>query len=140
MKKKLKAALHQRHGISIVEAAVALAIIMLISAVTMSLVTIASRVDGEAAYITEINEYVESTLDCFRWADNSVDFGKAVAQFGFKEKEADPDIPLEDVYEKWYVLERSDYCIELRVNYPNEYEINAEDANGEEIYRFIYGN
>lgn len=145
MKKKQKAASGQRRGFSLAEVAVALAVIVLISAATMSLVAMASKVDGQAAYTTGVNEYAESTLDCFRWADNSVDFEDAVDVLGFKPMEAPAeggtDPAADSSNDHWYVLTGEGYRIEIRVNYitnPYEFEINAVDENGEKIYRFAY--
>lgn len=165
MKKKLKAALHRRRGISLAEVAVALAVIMLISAATMSLVTLSSRLDGEAALAISINEYAESALESFRWADFSWEFEDAMEILGFEPMEApaedEPDPEGEDETDpegegdpegedetdpeadssndRWYMLEGEGYRIEIRANLiSDEFEINAVDENGEEIYRFAY--
>lgn len=168
MKKKQKAASGQRRGFSLAEVAVALAVIMLISTAAMSLVTTSSRLDGEAALAISVNEYAESALESFRWADFSWEFEDAMEILGFEgmeapaDPEADPegegegegepegegegesegegeDDPGMDVYDRWYMLEGEGYRIEIRANLiTDEFEINAVDENGEEIYRFAY--
>lgn len=137
MKRKGKFRRDLRRGISIVEVAVALAVVMIVSAAAASLVSAASDGDEKAVHTYEIGEYTESVLECFRWANDDSEFEVAVDVLGFSrvgEQEGETG-------EHMFAMERSGLHYDITWIKPgseHRLKICVTDQDGEVIYEAAY--
>ena len=71
MTKKNKQKRNNRSGFTIVELIVSLTLIVLVSAVAISVVTIDTRTYKEAIDMVEATNVAENAVECFRFAENT---------------------------------------------------------------------
>lgn len=75
----------RRRGISIAEAAVALAVIMIVSAAAATFIVRAVDTETEVAHAMERSEQLENAIECYRWADGDAGkFKEALSQVGYE--------------------------------------------------------
>lgn len=130
---KINKAGYSRRGISIVEAVIAIAIIMIVSMSAISLQIAMIESEKKSARNAEIIQLADDTLDCFNWAANGADFKTAMLKLGFQPPQT-PDV-------KYTLTAESGYGIEVWVDYteqPYQFEFNATTESGDEIYSFAY--
>lgn len=129
MKQKRNISAGRKRGFSIMEAVIAMAIVVIISISVISLQV--GMVQGEKILTqkTAIIRYAEDALDCFNWSQNESDFKQAIEELGFQQ--------LDGIY----IIEHHLYRIEIQSEFdtdPKTLEFTAVDQDGEEIYGFKY--
>ncbi len=69
----MKKQLHSRSGVSVAEVVIALAIIAVISAFTLSLIVMSISVESKSVAAIEVKNAAENAIECFRFAKNNAD-------------------------------------------------------------------
>lgn len=133
MKEKLLNVVRGRRGISMVEMVVALAIVMLVSAATVTLLVTTSVSEAKTAAAMAAADLGESAVECFRYAEDEDDFYAALRLLdpGFV-KEADA---------AGYVLDVGSCRAAITVDFSadvDRLEFCAVDADGGEVCRLSY--
>jgi len=118
--------LRNRRGISLAEAVIAMAVILVVSAAATTLITHFAAVSARMMQRNEATNIVENTLECFKYCDNRTDFEAEVSALGYAYGVAG------DVY----TLEGNDYVIRLEVGYGAEsatFAASVSDKKGRGI-------
>lgn len=115
-----------RRGISLVEVAVALAVITIISAAALSLVISSAKVDANSLRTTQVMMHAENALECFRFADSKDDFLELMKKTG-------------NYYDEdgRYLLSEKNYVVTVTYN-EKVLTFKAVDDSGEEIYAYEF--
>lgn len=128
---------NSRKGVSLVELVIALAVIMIITAASISMIHSSIKIEVRAASIIEANNAAESIVEMYRFSNNFVDnekekFESLLVKFNNgndieeKEKDANQDFDL-------YILNKGAYNIKINY-YTDKIEINAFHSDDTQIY------
>lgn len=122
---------NSKRGISIAEVMVALAVITIVTAATVTLMITSANAENKAADAVHIVNTAENVVACFRFAENDEEFFEAV-------KLLDPNF--KNARKNEYILEKSCYTVTLNVDYSTGMlNFLATDENGNSVYSFFYG-
>lgn len=122
-----------KRGVSIVEAAVAITVISLISFVAADFLTRFATVSARTVYRTEARYATENALECFKFSVDNEQFGLFVKHAGF-EKSPDDSSASGEVYIKKAV----NYKITVTVSFDGvmaEFSALAVENSGKEILK-----
>ena len=121
-----------RRGMTIAEMAISMAIILIVSAATISLQISAIRQESKNSQLSAVIQYGDEVLDCFQWAQNQTEFRDAVEVLGFVETEPNSGV---------YTLGRGNMLITVTINTQEatmKMTVKAVNADDETIYEFTY--
>ena len=131
MKQKRNISAGRKRGFSIMEAVIAMAIVVIISISVISLQVGMVQEEKILTQKTAIIRYAEDALDCFNWSQNESDFKQAIEELGFQQLDGIDGI---------YIIEHHLYRIEIQSKFdtdPKTLEFTAVGQDGE-IYGFKY--
>lgn len=131
MTEKLKkAGLRRRKGITVVEVAVALAVISIVSAAAVGLILNSVNVEAKFQAVTQVQNQANSVLDCFRFSSDEDTFSQALQHLG--EYTFDPQSHA-------YTLTDGAISVTVKASFaPKKLEFAAAKKSGEEIYTFTF--
>lgn len=132
---------NSRKGVSLVELVIALAVIMIITAASISMIHSSIKIEVRAASIIEANNAAESIVEMYRFSNNFDEtnnynqekfeelLGKFIGINGKKGKEINNDSQEYDLY----ILNKGAYNIKINY-YTDKIEINAFHSDDTQIY------
>ena len=137
--------LKKNRGFSIAETAIALAIIAIVTAAALTVVMASISARVKATNISEAQDFAHNMLECFKAADNNIEFEDNV-RFVFKsEGEESEDVDLEEIgFSKidgtaYKYTAENKFKAEITANCDDgEFSITVVDAKGEEIISLDY--
>ena len=131
MRKKVnKSGLRSRKGMTVVEVAIALTMISIISGAAVSMAMHSVKVEANFVTVTQTQISGENVLECFRFADNEETFLQALQKlddFTF-----DPE-------ENAYIADGGRMTVTVKASFsPKKLEYTAVKNNGETIYSYTF--
>lgn len=108
-----------RRGFTVAEVAVALTVIVIVSAASMTLIAMQARVETRAVQTIEATNIAENAIECFMYA--GADFENVFKGYDLVEDE-----------ENNYTVTKEGMTVNITIN-GNTIKINAENAKGETI-------
>ena len=122
----------RRCGISLLETVIALAIISVISAATVTLIVASSRAEARILNDMYITNAAENAVECFQYAENSDELLTLLQR-------TDAAYAVSGEDPQRIFLTKSTYTVTVLADFVgNTVEIYATDEDGEEIYRLAY--
>ena len=122
----MKKVWRNKRGISLAEAVIAMAVILLVSAAATTLITLFARSSARMTQRNEATNITENCLECFVFCDSKVDFD---AQLGGLDYTFEVD-------GNTYTIEGQDYLITMEINFGAEaatFAAEAHDRKGRSI-------
>lgn len=121
--------LRSRRGITMVEVLIALVLIAMISAATVSMILRSVDVEKKTVMAVETANCAENALTCFRFAKNEQEFFSALQKTG----------PYEKAEDGTCVLNGRNFTVTVYADYTlNSLSFRAVDEEGEKIYSYLY--
>ena len=111
--------LRNRRGISIAEAVIAMAVILIVSATATTLVTYFARVSARMSQRNEATDITDNCFECFAFCDTRLDFDAHLEGLGYTFA-VDGDA---------YSLEGNDYIITMTIHFGDEAATFAADVH-----------
>lgn len=123
--------LQSRKGVTIVEVAIALAIIAIVSASAVGMVLISVNIEAKFVANTYTENSVESVLECFQFAENEEIFYEALQKLDDYQYDSEKDA---------YIFDGKYLTVTVTVDFDGEKNLNytAKRNTGEEIYSYTY--
>ncbi len=122
----------RRRGISLLETVIALAVISIISAATVTLIVSSTKAEKKIFDDMHITNAAENAVECFRYADDSTELYTLLQQ-------CDADYTVSAENAQCFILTKDAYILTVWADFTgNTVEIYATDEGGEEIYRLQY--
>ena len=122
----------RRRGISLLETVIALAVISVISAATVTLIVASTKAEARILNDMYITNAAENAVECFQYAESSDEL-LALLQRTDAAYTASSEDP------QRIFLTKSTYTVTVLADFVgNTVEIYATDEDGEEIYRLAY--
>lgn len=122
-----------RKGVTLAELIVALAIIMIVTLASITMMHSSIKIEVRASAIIEANKSVETIVECFEFSSNDSEFEtllESIKDGNLTSTESDDIIT--------YTLERGAYSITIEHDTSiNKIEINATYSDGKDIYKEI---
>lgn len=132
-----------RKGVTLAELIVALAIIMIVTLASITMMHSSIKIEVRASAIIEANKSVETIVECFEFSSDASEFKNLLESIeGY-------DIVTEEILDSEnnptgytiYTLERGSYSITIKHDTSiNKIEINATYSDGKDIYKGITYN
>ena len=134
-----------RKGVTLAELIVALAIIMIVTLASITMMHSSIKIEVRASAIIEANKSVETIVECFEFSSNDSEFETLLESIeGY-----DITPVTEEILDSEnnptgytiYTLERGSYSITIKHDTSiNKIEINATYSDGKDIYKGITYN
>ena len=130
---------NSRKGVSLVELVIALAVIMIITAASISMIHSSIKIEVRAASIIEANNAAESIVEMYRFSNNFIDneqgkFEELLGKFiGINEKKEKENVIDDESNKDLYILNKGAYNIKIYY-YTDKIEINAFHSDDTQIY------
>ena len=122
--------LQGRKGVTIVEVAIALAIIAIVSASAVGMVLISVNIEAKFVTNTYTENSVESVLECFQYAKDEATFYTALQMLDDYQYDGEQEA---------YILEGKYLTVTVKASFaPRKLEYTAVRNTGEEIYSYTY--
>lgn len=136
-----------RKGVTLAELIVALAIIMIVTLASITMMHSSIKIEVRASAIIEANKSVETIVECFEFSSDASEFETLLESIeGYDITPVTEDIldsennPTGKQY-TIYTLERGSYSITIKHDTSiNKIEINATYSDGKDIYKGITYN
>lgn len=138
--------INPRKGVTLAELIVALAIIMIVTLASITMMHSSIKIEVRASAIIEANKSVETIVECFEFSNEDVEGLKFETLL---ESIEGYDITPEEILDSEnnptgytiYTLERGSYSITIKHDTNiNKIEINATYSDGKDIYKGITYN
>lgn len=129
---------NSRKGVSLVELVIALAVIMIITAASISMIHSSIKIEVRAASIIEANNAAESIVEMYRFSNNFVDnekekFESLLVKFNNGNDIKEKEISEENITIVEYTINKGAYNIKINY-YTDKIEINAFHSDDTQIY------
>lgn len=141
----MKEKLYSRKGVTIAEVVIALVIIAVISAFTLSLIVMSFGVENKSEISIEVKNAAENAIECYRFANgdkgkfweclSKTDDDYAFGQIGFEDESFIPTDKLEHAPLAQLVTNGCTVTITWKANC---FSFLAVSAEGKEIYHFDF--
>lgn len=111
--------LRNKRGISLAEAVIAMAVILIVSATATTLVTYFARISARMTQRNEATDITQNSFECFAFCDTKADFDAKLTWLDYAFDNED------DVY----TLEGNDYTITMTIHFGEQYATFAAEAH-----------
>lgn len=129
MKKILNKFFNKKKGVSILETAIALTVITIISASVITLIIASVKTENKNYNSLYISSYAESSVECFRFADSSDELFELL-------KKTDAEYARTD---NVFTLDKGQYILTVTVDFESGVlDLLANDPDGKELYALSY--